>query len=52
MTIFPKQQILDFSKLKKFADEDFKFYENGRKISKRVENTGVKWEIARHWGNE
>ena len=35
---FPKQQILDFSKLKEFADDNFKFDENGRKFSKLVEN--------------
>ena len=34
---FPKPQILDSSKLKEFADDNFKFDENGRKISKRVE---------------
>ena len=45
---FPKQQILDSSKLKKFTDDNFKFYENGRKFSKRVENTGGKGEIARY----
>ena len=31
--------MLDFSKLKEFADDNLKFGENGRKISKRVENT-------------
>ena len=36
----PKQQILDSSKLKEFADDKFKFDENGRKFSKQVENTG------------
>ena len=36
---FPKQQILDSSKLKEFADNNFKFDENGRKITRRVENT-------------
>ena len=30
---FPKQQILDSSKLKDFADDNFKFEENGRKFS-------------------
>ena len=43
---FPKQQILDCSKLKEFADENFKFDENGRKFSKWVENTVGKGEIA------
>ena len=27
---FPKRQILDSSKLKEFADDNFKFDENGR----------------------
>ena len=29
---FPKRQILDSSKLKEFADDNFKFDENGRKL--------------------
>ena len=37
---FPKQQILDASKLKEFADKNFNLDENGRKFFKRVENTG------------
>ena len=37
---------LDSSKLKKFADDNSKFDENGRKLSKRVENTVGKGEIA------
>ena len=45
---FPKRQILDSSKLKEFADDNFKFDENGRKFSKRVENTVEKGEIARY----
>ena len=36
---FPTRQILDSSKLKDFADDNFRFDENGRKLSKRVENT-------------
>ena len=40
-------KILDSSKLKEFADDNFKFDENGRKLSKRVENTVGKGEIAR-----
>ena len=36
---FPKRQILDSSKLKDFADDNFNLDENGRKFSKRVENT-------------
>ena len=43
---FPKQQILASSKLKVFADDNFNIYENGRKISKQVENTLGKGEIA------
>ena len=31
---FPKQQILDSSNLKKFADDNFDFDENGGKFSK------------------
>ena len=34
------------SKLKEFADDNFNFDENERKISKQVENTGGKGEIA------
>ena len=34
---FPKRQILDSSKLKEVADNNFKFYENDIKFSKRVE---------------
>ena len=45
--LFPKQEVLDSSKLKEFADDNFKFVENSRKISKWVENTGGKGEIAR-----
>ena len=41
-----RQQILDSSKLKEFADDNFKFDENGGKLSKRVENTVGKGEIA------
>ena len=40
--------ILDSSKLKDFADDNFKYDENGRKLSKRVENTVGKGEIARY----
>ena len=43
---FPKLQILDCSKLKEFADDNFEFDENGRKFSKSVENTVEKGEIA------
>ena len=30
---FPKQQILDSSKLKEFLDDNFKFDRNGREFS-------------------
>ena len=43
---FPKQQISIFSKLKEFADDNFKFCKSGRKFSKWVENTVGKGEIA------
>ena len=31
-----RRQILDSSKLKEFADDNFKFHENERKLSKQV----------------
>ena len=34
--------------MKDFADDDSKFDENGRKLSKLVENTVGKGEIARY----
>ena len=46
--LFPRQQILDSSKLKEFADDNLKFDENGRKFPKWVENTVRKGEIARY----
>ena len=45
---FPTRQILDSSKLKEFTDHNFNFHENGGKLSKRVENTVRKGEIARN----
>ena len=36
------------SKPKEFADNNFKFDENGRKFSKRLENTVGKEEIAHY----
>ena len=45
---FTKRQILDASKLKEFADDNFKFDENERKFLKWVENTVGKGEIARY----
>ena len=44
----PDDKFLDSSKLKEFADDNFKFEENGRKSSKRVENSAVIGEIARY----
>ena len=46
--LFPKRQILESSKLKEFADNNFKFDENDRKFSKCVENTLGKGEIAHY----
>ena len=42
----PKGQVLDSSKLKEFADDNFEFDENGGKFSERVENAVGKGEIA------
>ena len=53
-TLFKKKwqltfsQIFDSSKLKEFADDNFKFNENDRKFSIRIENTVGKGEIARY----
>ena len=44
----PTQHVLDASKLKEFADDNFKRIENGIKFSKRVENAVGKGEIARY----
>ena len=43
-----RRQILDSSTLKEFAGDNFKFDENGSKLSKRVENIVEKGEIARY----
>ena len=43
-----RRQILDSSKLNKFADDNFKHDENGRKLSKRIEDTVGKEEIAHY----
>ena len=45
---FPKQQILDSSKLKELADDYFKFDWNGRKFSKELENTVGEGEISHY----
>ena len=44
----PTDNILDSSKLKDFADDNFRFHEIGRKFSKQIENTVGKGEIARY----
>ena len=43
-----RRQILDSSELKEFADDNFKFDENGRKLSKWIENTVGIGEIAHY----
>ena len=43
---FLKRQISDSSKLKEFADHNFKFDENGRKFYKPLKSTVGKGEIA------
>ena len=46
LELFPKRQMLDSSKLKEFADDNFIFDENGREFSKRIDNTvGEKKEL-------
>ena len=45
---FPNHKFSDTSKLKQFANDNFKFDENGRKFSKLVENIVEKGEIARY----
>ena len=45
---YGKRQILDSSRLKEFANDNFKFLENGRKLSVQVENTVGKGEIAHY----
>ena len=46
MNLLTLSQILGCSKLKEFADDNFKFHENGKKLFEREENTEGKWEIA------
>ena len=45
---FPKLQILDTSKRKEFANDNFKINESSRRFSKWVENTVGKGEFARY----
>ena len=44
----PNDKILHSSKLKEFAEDNLKFDENGKMLSKQVENTVGKGEIARY----
>ena len=44
--LFPKQQILNSSKLKELADNNFILDDNGSAFSKQVENTVRKGEIV------
>ena len=44
----PDDKILDWSKLKQFADDNFEFDINSRKFSQPVENTVDKGEIAHY----
>ena len=49
LNLLPDDKFLDSSKLREFADDNFKFDENGKTLSKRVEkNTVGKGEIARY----
>ena len=45
---FPKRQILDSSKLKQFADDNFNLMKMAQNSSKWIENIVGKREIARY----
>ena len=45
---FQNDNISDYSKLKEFADDNFRVHKNGIKFSKWVENSVGKGEIARY----
>ena len=45
---FPNDKIVDTSKLKEFADDNFTFDKSDRKFSERIESTVGKGEIARY----
>ena len=45
---FPKDKNLDSSKFKVFADDNIEIDENSRRLSRSVENTVGKGEIARY----
>ena len=47
-TIFLKRQVLDASKLKEFAEDNFRVGENDREFSKWVENTVGEGEISHY----
>ena len=46
LTLSQKKKILDSSNLKGFADDNYKFDENGRKFPRWVQNTSGKGKIA------
>ena len=46
--IFLKRKVLDSSKLKVFADDNFEFYKNSKMFPERIENAVGKGEIARY----
>ena len=48
LTLSRSDNISDRSKPKEFADDNFEFDKKGRELSKRVENTMGKGEIARY----
>ena len=48
LTLLTHYQTTNFRLFQEFADDNFKFDENGRKLSKRVENTVGKGKIARN----
>ena len=48
LNLFPNDKFSNSSKLKEFADDNFKFDEDGRKSFQRIENTVGKGEIARY----
>ena len=48
LNFLPNDEILDWFKLKEFANDNFIVDKNGRKFSNRVENTVGKGKIARY----
>ena len=44
----PNRQIFDFSKLKQFADDNSKFNETVKELSKRIKNSVETGEVARY----